>query len=179
MARRFDALEPPLLPSTLRVLHNVLGFKQMTPVQSATLPLFLGNKDVVVEAVTGSGKTLAYLVPAVERLQRLPGGALPPHAVGAVVLAPTRELAAQIFRLAGAFCEGTPLRAHLATGGTSDVAAELQGAAERGANVVVATPGRLLDFLRRSEAAAGGGGGGAALSFKRLEVLVLDQRNNK
>ena len=168
-----------LLPSTLAVLHDMLGFRAMTPVQAATLPLFLGHKDVVVEACTGSGKTLAYLVPIVERLQRL-SGAWPPSRVGAVVLAPTRELATQIYGIASLFCAGTPLVPYLATGGSKDVGAELALCAEAGANVLVATPGRLLDFMRRSESterggAGGSGGGGGGLSFRALEVLVLDE----
>ena len=61
----------------------------MTPVQASTIPLFLGNKDVVVEAVTGSGKTLAYLIPVVEKLLRLEEQ-IKRHHVGAIILSPTR-----------------------------------------------------------------------------------------
>jgi len=171
MSRKFSDLE--LLPGTLKVLHEELGFKMMTPVQSATLPLFLGNKDVVVEACTGSGKTIAYLVPVVERLQRV-SREWAPYNVGAVILVPTRELATQIFGVSRQFCLGTPLTPYLATGGSGDVGAELVACSESGANVVIATPGRLLDFLRRGEGVSKSGVG-SALSFKTLEILVLDE----
>lgn len=66
-----------------------LGLEKMTPVQASTLPLFMGYKDVVVEAVTGSGKTLAFLIPVVEKLLRLEAH-IPKHHVGAIVISPTR-----------------------------------------------------------------------------------------
>ncbi len=152
----------------------MLGFRTMTPVQAATLPLFLGNKDVVVEACTGSGKTLAYMIPIVERLQRITLE-WPPSRVGGVILAPTRELATQIFGVARMFCGGTALVPYLATGGSGEVAAELAACSKKGANVLVATPGRLLDFMRRGEGGGGGGSGSGVLSFRALEVLVLDE----
>jgi hypothetical protein len=85
-ARKFEDL--PLLESTLAVVRS-LGFPNMTPVQSATLPLFLSTKDVCVEACTGSGKTLAYVIPIVEKLAR-GERALLPGEVGALILSPTR-----------------------------------------------------------------------------------------
>ena len=66
-----------------------MGFSRMTPVQASTIPLFMGYKDVVVEAVTGSGKTLAFLIPVVEKLLRVETHTLKHH-VGAVVISPTR-----------------------------------------------------------------------------------------
>jgi superfamily II DNA/RNA helicase len=65
----WSAVRPALRPATLGVLAR-LGFPQMTPVQAATLPHFLGNRDVLVEAVTGSGKTLAFVVPLIEKVAR-------------------------------------------------------------------------------------------------------------
>lgn len=67
-----------------------MGFMEMTPVQASTIPLFLKNKDVVVEAVTGSGKTLAFLVPLLERLGKVPLGDVKAGDVLAVVISPTR-----------------------------------------------------------------------------------------
>jgi ATP-dependent RNA helicase DDX55/SPB4 len=87
-SRKFEDVTPALLESTLRVVRG-LGFKSMTPVQAATLPLFLGHKDVCVEACTGSGKTVAYVVPVVEKLQRLERKWAPAE-VGALILSPTR-----------------------------------------------------------------------------------------
>lgn len=66
-----------------------MGYSQMTPVQSATIPLFMQHKDVVVEAVTGSGKTLAFVIPVLERLVRR-GSALRTNEIGALVISPTR-----------------------------------------------------------------------------------------
>lgn len=65
-----------------------MGFTKMTPVQAGVIPLFLGNKDVVVEAVTGSGKTLAYLIPMVERILRVEEAKR--HHVEGIIIAPTR-----------------------------------------------------------------------------------------
>ena len=66
-----------------------MGFTRMTPVQASTIPLFMGHKDVVVEAVTGSGKTLAFLIPVVEKLLRLEEP-IKKHHVGAIIISPTR-----------------------------------------------------------------------------------------
>jgi ATP-dependent RNA helicase DDX55/SPB4 len=181
-ARLFSELG--LLDSTLLTLKG-LGFASMTPVQAATLPLFLGNKDVCVEACTGSGKTIAYIVPCVERLARsllplqqhesappvLPS-LWPAASVGAVILSPTRELAKQIFDVCALFCADAHLPCALAVGGTKDVSAEVRAVATAGAAVLVATPGRLLDVLKRCEV---GGADAGILSFKTLAALVLDE----
>lgn len=68
-----------------------MGFDRMTPVQASTIPLFSGNKDVVVEAVTGSGKTLAFLIPILEKLLRL-DEPTPKHHVAAAIISPTRSV---------------------------------------------------------------------------------------
>jgi ATP-dependent RNA helicase DDX55/SPB4 len=86
--RRFEDVSPALLPSTLSVVSS-LGFAAMTPVQAATMPLFLGSKDVCVEACTGSGKTLAYVIPVMEKVLRAKESWAPPE-VGGLILAPTR-----------------------------------------------------------------------------------------
>jgi ATP-dependent RNA helicase DDX55/SPB4 len=67
-----------------------MGFARMTPVQASTIPLALGNKDVVVEAVTGSGKTLAFLIPVVQKILRL-DDPIKKHHVAAVIISPTRH----------------------------------------------------------------------------------------
>jgi len=67
-----------------------MGFAEMTPVQASTIPLFLKNKDVVVEAVTGSGKTLAFLIPLLERLGQIPSSEVKGGDVLAVIISPTR-----------------------------------------------------------------------------------------
>jgi superfamily II DNA/RNA helicase len=97
-AGRWEAVQPPLSHAVLQVLRDQLCFTSMTPVQSATLPLFLGHKDVAVQACTGSGKTLAFVVPLLELLLRRPQP-LGPRDIGAIVISPTRELASQTVRV--------------------------------------------------------------------------------
>ena len=86
--RSFEALTPGLSEWILDAISS-MGFTRMTPVQASTIPLFMGNKDVVVEAVTGSGKTLAFLIPIVEKLLRLEEP-VKKHHVAAIIVAPTR-----------------------------------------------------------------------------------------
>jgi ATP-dependent helicase YprA (DUF1998 family) len=88
--RAWTSVNPPLSQWLLDGLIS-MGFARMTPVQASTIPLFLGNKDTVVEAVTGSGKTLAFLIPVVERLLRAPEQAKK-NQVAAIVVSPTRYL---------------------------------------------------------------------------------------
>lgn len=140
----------------------------MTPVQAAVLPLFIGNKDVAVEACTGSGKTIAYVIPILEKLQRV----APDHVwrkshVGALVLAPTRELARQIHNVIRIFLQPTSLSVSLLVGGTA-VQEDIDKCVDDGCNIIVATPGRLLDIMRRGTAVSG-------IDFSKLLVLVLDE----
>ena len=97
------------------------GFSKLTPVQAATIPLFLSHKDVLVEAITGSGKTLAFAIPVVEILL---GSMITFKAfdVGALVVAPSRELARQIFDVFEKLCgfeHRSQLRCALFVGGTA------------------------------------------------------------
>lgn len=87
-SRAWDALTPPLSEWILDAVAT-MGFSRMTPVQVSTVPLFMGHKDVVVEAVTGSGKTLAFLIPVIEKLLRLEDP-IKKHHVGAIIVSPTR-----------------------------------------------------------------------------------------
>lgn len=86
--RAWEALTPPLSEWILDAV-STMGFSRMTPVQAATIPLFMAHKDVVVEAVTGSGKTMAFLIPVVEKLLRLESS-IKKHHVGAIIVSPTR-----------------------------------------------------------------------------------------
>lgn len=87
-APTFESVQPPLSDASLAAIR-AMGFTHMTPVQAATIPLFLTNKDVCVEACTGSGKTIAFLIPIFEMLQRRQS-VLPNGHVGAIVISPTR-----------------------------------------------------------------------------------------
>lgn len=84
----FSSLRPELSARSLEAVRS-FGFRQMTPVQRATIPLFMSNKDVCVEATTGSGKTLAFVIPVCEILMRR-ATPLRKHDVGAIIIAPTR-----------------------------------------------------------------------------------------
>lgn len=87
-SRAWENLNPPLSGWVLDAV-STMGFARMTPVQASAIPLFVGHKDVVVEAVTGSGKTLSFLIPIVERLLRLEEP-VKKHHVGAIIVSPTR-----------------------------------------------------------------------------------------
>ncbi|XP_042636527.1 ATP-dependent RNA helicase DDX55 [Orycteropus afer afer] len=102
----WESLPVPLHPRVLGALQE-LGFPNMTPVQSATIPLFMKNKDVAAEAVTGSGKTLAFVIPVLEILLRREEK-LKKSQVGAIVITPTRELAVQIDEVLSHFTKHFP-----------------------------------------------------------------------
>ncbi|CCX06437.1 putative DEAD/DEAH box helicase [Pyronema domesticum] len=95
--RLWSSINPPLSPWLLDAVSS-LGFEKMTPVQASVIPLFTANKDVVVEAVTGSGKTLAFLIPVIERVLRATEQTKK-NQVAAIIVSPTRELAAQIHQV--------------------------------------------------------------------------------
>jgi ATP-dependent RNA helicase RhlE len=145
-----------LHPDLLRGVQAI-GFTTPTPIQQAAIPPAMAGRDVLACAVTGSGKTAAYLLPI---LHRFIGG--PRGRTRALVLAPTRELAAQIDE------HRQELARQAGIGGAAVVGGVAMGPQEqafrRGVDVLVATPGRLLDHLRRPYARLDG-----------LEVLVLDE----
>lgn len=156
---------PSLHERTLAAVA-ALNFTQMTPVQASTIPLFLTNKDVCVEAVTGSGKTLAFVIPAVEMILRRKSP-LKKHEVGAIIISPTRELAKQILKVTTHFCSHTGLRPPLLlVGGTDIVGDNFKRFSQDGADILVGTPGRLHDVLERY---------GHAIGVRELEVLILDE----
>jgi ATP-dependent RNA helicase RhlE len=134
------------------------GFQNPTPVQQAAIPPALEGRDVVGTAQTGTGKTVAYLLPS---LQAMLNGASPKNP-RMLVLAPTRELAIQIAEQARALARHTRLRVTTIYGGAGmqEQAAQLR----RGVDLVVATPGRLLDHLGRGH-----------VRFDELKILVLDE----
>ena len=119
------------------------GFVQPTPVQAQAIPPALAGRDVVATAQTGTGKTLAFLLPLLQSLAdaRGKGG------IKALVLSPTRELAIQTHESFNRIADGMGIQASLAVGGVSE-ASQLR-AVRQGAQVLIATPGRLCDFLDR------------------------------
>ncbi len=129
----------PVLQTNL--LQNKLT--QPTPVQAQSIAPQLDGRDVVVTAQTGTGKTLAFVLPLLEQLLRAP------QAVGiqALILSPTRELAMQIDETFQRVGKGTGIRSAVVTGGSNEQ--KQLHAIRQGARVVIATPGRLADFLQR------------------------------
>ncbi|CZT09369.1 probable ATP-dependent rRNA helicase spb4 [Rhynchosporium agropyri] len=184
--RAWDALTPPLAEWILDAI-TAMGFGRMTPVQASTIPLFMGNKDVVVEAVTGSGKTLAYLIPVVQKLLRVEEP-IKKHHVGAIIVSPTRELATQIhsvlltllgFHQPSAEAlqplgEGEKRKLsttlsvvpQLLLGGTTTPAQDLSRFLKNSPNLLISTPGRLLELLSSPH---------VHCPQSSFEVLVLDE----
>ncbi|WP_235891507.1 DEAD/DEAH box helicase [Thalassobius litoralis] len=139
---------------------EAMGLTEPTPIQSRAIPLALEGRDVMGLAQTGTGKTAAFGLPLVELMA---GQGKPlPKTVRALVLAPTRELAKQIADTLAAFVQGTPMKVALVVGGASINAQSKR--LERGADILVATPGRLMDLMDRK-----------ALSLREAKFLVLDE----
>src|SRR5215217_6304613 len=134
-----------------------LGFTRATPIQEQAIPLAMEGKDLLACATTGSGKTAAFLLPILHKLMDEPRGV-----TRALVLTPTRELAAQIVEDLNDLAVHTPLTAAAVFGGVG--MAPQEHAFRSGVDVIVGTPGRLLDHFRRPYAKLGG-----------LEYLVLDE----
>jgi len=146
------------LSSALQRNLSQHSFVQPTPVQVQAIPAALAGHDVAVTAQTGTGKTLAFVLPMLESLSKQP---LPPG-ISALILTPTRELAIQISEVFAKLAVGTPLRAAVVVGGMSEYA-QLQ-AIRKGAQVIIATPGRLSDYLQRR-----------LVQLGSVRILVLDE----
>src|SRR5213083_1995084 len=145
-----------LAPELVRAVADE-GYTEPTPIQQEAIPLALGGRDLIGSAQTGTGKTAAFMLPI---LQRLAPGLR--HTLRALILVPTRELAEQVLQSALAYGRHTRLSAAAVYGG---VGLEPQTQAlRRGVDIVVATPGRLLDHMERGH-----------VDYSRLEVLVLDE----
>jgi ATP-dependent RNA helicase RhlE len=157
------ATEPPdpfaalaLHPALRRAIHD-LGFVRPTPIQSQAIPPALEGRDLLATAMTGSGKTAAFLLPILQRLGARPGGA-----TRALVVVPTRELAAQVLADLKRLAKYTPISGAAVFGG---VGMEPQTQAfRRRTDVIVGTPGRLLDHFKAPHG-----------KLPTLEMLVLDE----
>ncbi|XP_008962734.1 ATP-dependent RNA helicase DDX55 isoform X2 [Pan paniscus] len=164
----WESLPVPLHPQVLGALRE-LGFPYMTPVQSATIPLFMRNKDVAAEAVTGSGKTLAFVIPILEILLRREEK-LKKSQVGAIIITPTRELAIQIDEVLSHFTKHFPEFSQILWIGGRNPGEDVEKFKQQGGNIIVATPGRLEDMFRRKAE-----GLDLASCVRSLDVLVLDE----
>ena len=152
-----------LHPSLLAGLEAA-GFTRTTPIQALTLPLALTGRDVAGQAQTGTGKTLAFLVTVINRLLTKPALAdRKPEDPRALILAPTRELAIQIHKDAVKFGSALGLKFSLVYGGVDyDKQRELL---QQGADVIIATPGRLIDYVKQHK----------VVSLHACEICVLDE----
>jgi len=140
------------------------GFTRCTPIQAMTLPVALVGGDVAGQAQTGTGKTLAFLVAVVNRLLTRPALAdRKPEDPRALILAPTRELAIQIHKDAMKFASDLGLKFALVYGGVDYDKQREQ--LQRGADVIIATPGRLIDYVKQHK----------VVSLHACEVCVLDE----
>jgi len=143
-------------PALLKAVY-AMGYEAPTPIQREAIPAILKGRDVIGTAQTGSGKTAAFVLPILQRLMKQPSGK-----TRALILSPTRELAAQTeaaFRQLG---KGTRIRGQSVYGGVG--MGPQEHALRSGVDVVIATPGRLLDHMGRRN-----------VDFRSLEVLVLDE----
>jgi ATP-dependent RNA helicase DeaD len=136
-----------------------LGYEEPTPVQLETIPLMLSGRDLLAQAATGTGKTAAFALPLLHRLLEDPSER---RRTRALVLVPTRELAMQVAEAIHKYGRGSGLSVVPVYGGAS-MQQQIR-ALDRGADVVIATPGRALDHLRRK-----------TLSLDALKILVLDE----
>lgn len=151
--------ELPLSEKTLKAIEE-MGFTKMTEIQKRGIPPLLTGKDVLGAAKTGSGKTLAFLIPAIELLYQLKFK--PRNGTGVIVVSPTRELALQIFSVARDL-----LKHHSQTYGIVIGGANRRAEADKlskGVNLLIATPGRLLDHLQNTP-----------FVFKNLKSLIIDE----
>jgi len=141
-----------------------MGYTTPTPIQSKAIPIVLAGRDVMGAAQTGTGKTAGFALPIIHRLLPQASSSMSParHPVRALILAPTRELAEQVAENVKMYVAGTPLRCATVYGGV-DMEPQTQ-ALRSGVEIVVATPGRLLDHL-----------GSKNTSLSQVQVVVLDE----
>lgn len=132
------------------------GIKEPTPVQRQSIPAILGGQDVIAQAQTGTGKTLAFLLPIIQNIDTKKN-----YAQG-LILTPTRELALQISKEAKELTKDTDISILAAYGG-QDVEKQIKKL-KRGIHLIIATPGRLIDHLRRG-----------SLSIRGIDYLVIDE----
>ncbi|KAK9164505.1 hypothetical protein Syun_005407 [Stephania yunnanensis] len=139
---------------------EALGYHRPTPIQAACIPIGLTGRDICGSAITGSGKTAAFTLPVLERLLFRPKRVL---AIRVLVLTPTRELAVQVHSMIEKLAQFTDIRCCLVVGGLSTQTQEV--ALRSMPDIVVATPGRMIDHLRNSRSVA----------LDDLAVLILDE----
>ena len=149
-----------LIEPLLRTLAD-LDYQTPTPVQSQAIPVVLKGRDLMAAAQTGTGKTAGFALPLLQRLT-LEGPQVGSNSVRALVLTPTRELAEQVLQSFQAYGQNLPLSSYAVYGGVS-INPQMM-TLRKGVDVLVATPGRLLDLYRQN-----------AVKFSQLQTLILDE----
>ncbi len=160
-APRFDTL--PLDPKLLQAVADS-GYTAMTPIQAKAIPIVLAGRDVMGAAQTGTGKTAAFTIPLLQKMLRHETASMSParHPVRALVLAPTRELADQVAANVKNYAKHTKLRSAVVFGGVDMKPQTLE--LKAGVEVLIATPGRLLDHIEAKNAI-----------LNQVEYVVLDE----
>ncbi|XP_044728338.1 probable ATP-dependent RNA helicase pitchoune isoform X2 [Chrysoperla carnea] len=158
--RKFDSLKDVVCEHTLKAIED-MEFTTMTEIQAKSIPPLLEGRDLVAAAKTGSGKTLAFLIPAIELIYKLKF--MPRNGTGVIIISPTRELSMQTFGVLKEL-----MKYHHHTYGLVMGGASRQTEAQKlskGINILVATPGRLLDHLQHTP----------DFLFKNLQCLIIDE----
>ena len=158
---RFDELG--LAPELLKAVSDK-GYEIPTPIQAQAIPIVLSGKDLMGGAQTGTGKTAAFTLPLLQRILPFASASPSParHPVRVLMLAPTRELAIQVHESVRDYCKYIPIRSLCAFGGV-DIKPQIEEI-RLGVEVLVATPGRLLDLVEQK-----------CLNFGQVQALVLDE----
>ncbi|MCK1792454.1 DEAD/DEAH box helicase [Pseudomonas violetae] len=149
-----------LIEPLLRSLET-LGYQTPTPVQAQAIPAVLAGRDLMAAAQTGTGKTAGFALPLLQLLA-MEGPKVTANSVRALILVPTRELAEQVHEAVRQYAENLPLSTYAVYGGVSINPQMMK--LRKGVDLLVATPGRLLDLFRQN-----------ALKFNQLQTLVLDE----
>jgi superfamily II DNA/RNA helicase len=160
-ANTFEELD--LAPELLAAVHEI-GYITPTPIQREAIPLVLAGRDLLAQAQTGTGKTAAFTLPLLHKMKPFANTSTSParHPVRALVLAPTRELAIQVYDNVVAYAKHLPLRCTVVFGGVG--MQEQEASLKAGVEVLVATPGRLLDHATSKLAL-----------LNQVQFLVLDE----
>ena len=136
------------------------GYTQLTPIQSKAIPAIMQGRDLLAAAQTGTGKTAGFALPLLEKLSK--GTLAGANEARALILTPTRELAAQVADSVQKYAKHLPLRSEVVFGGIKINPQMMR--LRKGADILVATPGRLIDLYQQN-----------AIRFSKLEVLILDE----
>jgi ATP-dependent RNA helicase RhlE len=152
-----------LIPELLKAVTDA-GYTEPTPIQRQAIPIVIAGHDVMGGAQTGTGKTAGFTLPLLHRIARHASTSTSParHQTRALILAPTRELAMQVYESVKTYSKHLPLRSICVYGGV-DIRPQ-QAELRRGIEIVIATPGRLLDHIEQK-----------SINLSQVEVLVLDE----